>query len=92
MTELDRKPAAVIRAVRRGEVVVLSRHRRAVAMILPLADEERLVPLDARRAAGLAALAAEFRRRADRRWWSAFMHGRAYGRVYRRFRRRRTGR
>jgi hypothetical protein len=35
MTELDRRAAAVIRGIRTGEVAVVSKHRRAVAMILP---------------------------------------------------------
>ena len=76
MTDLTRSPARVVGAVREGEVVVLSKHGRAVAMIVPLFDEPELAPLDVGRLEGLARLAAEFRERDAERKASAFMHGR----------------
>ena len=39
MTALTRSPARVVDAVRKGELVVLSKHRRAVAMVVPLFHE-----------------------------------------------------
>ena len=87
MTALTRSPARVVDAVRKGELVVLSKHRRAVAMVVPLFDEPELTPLDARRVEGVAELAKVFRRRAADRRRSALMHGRWYGKRYRRYRR-----
>ena len=76
MTELDRSGARVLRRIREGEVAVVSRHRRAVAMIVPLDDELDLVMLDPSLARGLPELAGTFRRRAVDRFWSAYVHGR----------------
>jgi antitoxin (DNA-binding transcriptional repressor) of toxin-antitoxin stability system len=86
MTELDRGAAAVLRGVRKGEVAVISKHKRAVAMIVPLDDELDLVLRDPSQAPGLADLIDTFKRRAKRRRISALMHGRWYGKVYRRYR------
>ena len=58
MTELDRHAAAIVRDVRKGEVAVVSKHKRAVAMIVPLDDELELVLRDPTRAEGLAESAA----------------------------------
>lgn len=90
MTELDRRAAAVVRNVREGEVAVISKHKRAVAMIVPLDDELELVLRDPTRAEGLEGLAQEFKRRARHRHMSALFHGRWYGKVYRRYRRSRA--
>lgn len=87
MTALDRRAARVVRGVREGEVAVISKHRRAVAMILPLDDELELVLRDPSGAIGLAQLVETFRDRARRRHTSALMHGRWYGKRYRRHRR-----
>jgi len=89
MTELDRRAAAIVRGVRKGEVAVVSKHKRAVAMIVPLDDELDLVLRDPSNAEGLAELVAGFKERARRRRTSALMHGRGDGRRYRRYRRRR---
>ncbi|MDX6581151.1 MAG: hypothetical protein QOI10_335 [Solirubrobacterales bacterium] len=89
MTELDRGAARIVAAVRAGEIVVLSKHRCAVAMIVPLVREDGLVALDPREVDGLRELAKVFERRAGRRRMSALMHGRWYGKQYRRYR---TGR
>ena len=58
MTELDRHAAAIVRDVRKGEVAVVSKHKRAVAMIVPLDDELELVLRDPTRAERLAESAA----------------------------------
>jgi antitoxin (DNA-binding transcriptional repressor) of toxin-antitoxin stability system len=92
MTELDRRPAAVLREVREGEVAILSKHKRAVAMIVPLDDELELVLRDPTQAEGMAELIDAFKERARARWSSAVMHGRWYGRAYRRYRRPRRER
>jgi antitoxin (DNA-binding transcriptional repressor) of toxin-antitoxin stability system len=76
MTELDRRAAAVVREVREGEVAVVSKHKRAVAMIVALDDELELVLRDPSRARGMAELVAAFQARAGRRRTSAVMHGR----------------
>jgi antitoxin (DNA-binding transcriptional repressor) of toxin-antitoxin stability system len=89
MTELDRRAAAIVRGVRMGEVAVVSKHRRAVAMIVPLDDELALVLRDPTQAQGMAELIATFRWRDRNRHMSALMHGRWYGKVYRRYRYRR---
>jgi antitoxin (DNA-binding transcriptional repressor) of toxin-antitoxin stability system len=52
MTELDRRVAAIVRGVRSGEVAVVSKHKRAVAMIVPLDDELELVLRDPTQARG----------------------------------------
>jgi antitoxin (DNA-binding transcriptional repressor) of toxin-antitoxin stability system len=87
MTELDRRAAAIVRSVREGEVAVVSRHKRAVAMIVPLDDELELVLRDPSKAEGMAELMEAFKRRADRRHGSAVFHGRWAGQIYRRYRR-----
>jgi antitoxin (DNA-binding transcriptional repressor) of toxin-antitoxin stability system len=89
LTELDRRVAAIVRGVRSGEVAVVSKHKRAVAMIVPLDDELELVLKDPTQAKGMADLKAAFQRRARQRDISALMHGRWYGKVYRRYRHRR---
>lgn len=48
-----------------------------------------LVLRDPTRAEGLDGLTEELKKRARRRHMSALMHGRWYGKVYRRYRRRR---
>jgi prevent-host-death family protein len=87
MTELDRRAAAVVREVRKGEVAVVSKHKRAIAMIVPLDDELGLVLRDPTQAAGLAELGAVFKERARDRRTSAVMHGRGWGQRYKRYRR-----
>ncbi len=87
MTALTRSPSRIVAAVRAGEVVVLSKHRRAVAMIVPLFDEPELAPLDVGRVERLGELAKVFRGRAADRRRSALMHGRWYGKRYARYRR-----
>jgi antitoxin (DNA-binding transcriptional repressor) of toxin-antitoxin stability system len=90
MTELCRELRAVIQRVRAGEIIVLSKHRRAVALIVPVIDESQLGARDPRAADALPALAEEFARRARARRESEFAHGRWYGKEYRRYRRRRS--
>jgi hypothetical protein len=67
---------------------VVSKHKRAVAMIVPLDDELELVLRDPSQARGMAELAEAFQDRARRRRTSAVMHGPWYGKVYRRDRHR----
>jgi antitoxin (DNA-binding transcriptional repressor) of toxin-antitoxin stability system len=93
MTELHLNPAGVVGRVRTGEIAVVSKHRRAVAMIIPITDESQLAARDPAGAADLPALADEFAARALARQRSALRHGRWYGKRYKRYRRyRRRGR
>lgn len=77
LTELRRETAAVIRRVVRGEVAVVSRHGRPVAMLVAIGDRRTLRPVavDDR---DLAPLAARFAARALARRWSELLHGRWY--------------
>jgi antitoxin (DNA-binding transcriptional repressor) of toxin-antitoxin stability system len=92
MTQLDRRAAAIVRDVRKGEVAVVSKHKRAVAMIVPLDDELELVLRDPAEADGLAELISTFKERARDRHTSEVMHGRWFGRRYKRYRRPRRWR
>jgi len=56
-------------------------------MIVPLIKEDGLVPLDLSRVEGLPPLAEVFEQRRAERSWSAFWHGRRFGRRYRHGRR-----
>jgi prevent-host-death family protein len=75
MDELDRRAARVIRDAVAGEVAVVTRYGKPVAVIVPLADAEGLRPAEI--AAGdLDPLRARFAERERRRWWSRILHGR----------------
>jgi antitoxin (DNA-binding transcriptional repressor) of toxin-antitoxin stability system len=86
MTELHRDVRGVIGRVCAGEIAVLSKHHRAVAMIVPIVDEGQLSIRDPATALEAPALASEFGRRARVRSNSAYAHGRWYGKRYRRYR------
>jgi prevent-host-death family protein len=75
LTELRERTAAVVAAVAAGEVGVVSKHGRPVAILIPFADRDTLAPASPE-AAGLARLAERFGRRRLGREWSALMHGR----------------
>ena len=75
VTELRERTASVIERVGGGEVAVVSRHGRPLAVLMPLADCEGLSPATAN-PQQLAELAQRFERRRLRREWSALMHGR----------------
>jgi prevent-host-death family protein len=77
--ELDRRASEVVERVRDGEIAVVSRHGRPVAMILPIADALELRPVDASDAPTLGALAAKFRALEHKRHLDALYHGRWYG-------------
>jgi prevent-host-death family protein len=77
LTELGRRTASVVDRVRRGEVGVVTKHGRPVAMILPILDRETLVPAAVDEMA-LGPLAERFAdRENERRWWE-LLHGRWY--------------
>lgn len=87
VTELDRNASRVVERVRQGEVAVVSRHGRAIALIVPIEDGRALLPPDlGADDRPLGELAKKFERRQVRREWSALMHGRWYGKRYRRYR------
>ncbi len=77
LTELRRQTAAVIDRVGRGEVAVVSKHGRPVALVLPIADEAKLRPA-ALEEADFAPLIERFAERALERRWSQLLHGRWY--------------
>ena len=77
VTELRRRAAGVLEEVKDGQIAVVSKNGWPVAILLPLEDEEKLLPPSVRED-DLAELAAMFERRAFRRRWSELMHGRWY--------------
>ena len=87
MTALHRELCVVLGRVAAGEIAVISKHRRAIAMIVPVVDESELRTRDPATAAELQGWSDEFGRRARARRLSALRHGRWYGRKYRRYRR-----
>lgn len=87
LTGLHRDVRGVIAKVRDGEIAVISKHGRAVALVLPIVDESRLAARDPTTAVELPKLAEEFARRARARRDSEIAHGRWYGKEYRRYRR-----
>jgi prevent-host-death family protein len=75
LTELRERTAAVIAAVAAGEVAVVSKHGRPLAVLVPLADRDSLTPASVE-AVALGRLAHRFERRRFQRRWSELMHGR----------------
>ena len=62
MTELDGRASAVMERVGEGEVAVVSKHGRPVAMIVPLVDRRTLTPVPVAGDAALTALGEQFER------------------------------
>jgi antitoxin (DNA-binding transcriptional repressor) of toxin-antitoxin stability system len=77
VTELRRAAASVIRRVGAGELAVISRHGRPVALMLAIGDPETLLPAEVEPGL-LAELAGAFVRRARWRRISELNHGRWY--------------
>jgi prevent-host-death family protein len=75
VTELCERTAPVVASVAAGEVAVVSRHGRPLALLVPLADRDSLTPVTVG-ASELDGLAQSFARRRFRRRWSELMHGR----------------
>jgi prevent-host-death family protein len=75
VTELRRQAAAAIARVVEGEAAVISKHGRAVAVVLPFADGEKLLQREVA-PADLKKLERVFENRARRRAWSELLHGR----------------
>jgi antitoxin (DNA-binding transcriptional repressor) of toxin-antitoxin stability system len=69
----------VIRRVQEGEIAVVTRHHRPIAIILPLADALELRPVDPAEAPTLRALAASFRALQNKRELDALYKARWYG-------------
>ena len=76
LTVLHREPRAVVERVERGELAVVSRHGRPVAMIVQIEDALAWVPPGLVDSGEGRRLGAEFERRLDRRQMSALLHGR----------------
>jgi prevent-host-death family protein len=75
LTALRERTAPVIAAVAAGEVAVVSKHGRPLALLVPFVDRDSLTPADVE-ASELNGLAQSFARRRFRRRWSELMHGR----------------
>lgn len=75
MAELDRRAARVIGDAVAGEVAVITRYGKPVALIVPLADSDRLRPAEITDG-DLDHLRSRFAARERRRWWSRILHGR----------------
>jgi hypothetical protein len=58
-----------------GRAAVVTRHGKAMAMILPLAEAEGLRPAAVAPEA-VAELRERLAEREERRWWSRILHGR----------------
>jgi prevent-host-death family protein len=77
LADLNRCVSAVVREVEReGAIVVVSRHGRAAALLLPLPEAIEWLPGWMFSKGPAAELGAEFARRADAKAHSARMHGR----------------
>ena len=81
LSELNREASSVVRRVEGGELAVVSRHGRPVAMILPIATALAWAPSELTSTGKGRELGAEFQRRDDRRFWSASLHGRSWDRT-----------
>lgn len=78
LSELNREASAVVQRVEGGELAVVSRHGRPVAMILPIAIALAWAPAELAATGKGSELGAEFQRRDDRRFWSDALHGRLW--------------
>jgi prevent-host-death family protein len=75
VTDLRRGTAALVDRVRGGEIAVITKHGRPLAMVLGLADGERLLPVEVTES-DVAKLAAFLERREFLRRLSELYHGR----------------
>lgn len=79
LTVLRRRTSEVLAWVGEGDLVVIGKHGRPIALIAPFSDPHRLLPAEIAATPGLGELAQRFERRQFRREWDALFHGRWYG-------------
>lgn len=76
LSELNHGASDVVRRVEGGELAVVSRHGRPVAVIVPITEAVLWAPPEVTSGEDGRPLGEEFERRAHRRYWSNMMHGR----------------
>ena len=76
ISELDRYASRVVRGVIAGEIAVVSRHGRPVALVLPLDRAILELRYETTMTGPMRELLAAFERRDFQRAMSALMHGR----------------